>query len=212
GKNDALVTMVEFSDFQCPYCKKVEDSLKKVHDTYGDKVRLVWKHEPLPFHPRAEPAAQLTLEARAEKGEKGFWEAHDKLFESQPKLEDADLDSIAQAMGLNMDKLHDAMKNHKYKKEIDADADLGDDLQASGTPHFFINGRRLVGAQPFEKFQKIIDEEIKHAQDVLAKGTKADKIYDELIKDGKGAPEPEKKQVAPSPSAPSRGKGKVVMQ
>src|SRR5262249_10089272 len=77
GKKDAIVTIIEFSDFQCPYCKRVEDTLKKVRETYADKVRLVWKHEPLPFHPRAEPAAELTLEARAQKGEKGFWDAHD---------------------------------------------------------------------------------------------------------------------------------------
>jgi protein-disulfide isomerase len=214
GPNNALVTIVEFSDFQCPYCKRTEDTLKKIRETYGDKVRFVWKHEPLPFHPRAEPAAEVTLEARAQKGDKGFWAAHDALFDSQPKLEDADLEAAAQKIGLDVGKVKDAIKTHKYKKEIDADAELGDDLQASGTPHFFINGRRLVGAQPFEKFQKIIDDEVKHAQDVLAKGVKQDKLYDELIKDGKGAPEPEKKNVAPSPNAPAKGntKSKVVIQ
>src|SRR6185437_4056732 len=142
---------IEFSDFQCPYCKKVEDSLKKVKADYGDKVRLVWKHEPLPFHPRAEPAAELTQEARAEKGDKGFWDAHDRLFDSQPKLEDADLDKIAADMGLNADKVKSARTEHKYKKDVDADQEVGDYFAASGTPHFFINGRRLVGAQPYDK-------------------------------------------------------------
>jgi protein-disulfide isomerase len=214
GKADAPVTMVEFSDFQCPYCKRVEDSLKKVKETYGDKVRLVWKHEPLPFHPRAEPAAELSLEAKAQKGATGFWAAHDKLFEIQPKLEDSDLEKAAADLGLNVDKVKAAMKDHKYKKEIDADAELGDDVQASGTPHFFINGRRLVGAQPFEKFQKIIDEEIKKFDDQKGKVAAKD-YYDSLMKDAKGAPEPEKKTPPAIPAgAPWKGKSdaKVVIQ
>ena len=134
--------------------------MQKIKETYGDKVRIVWKHEPLPFHPRAEPAAELAIEARAQKGDKGFWDAHDKLFESQPKLDDADLEKVASELGLDMAKVKAAIKDKKYKKDIDADMELGEDVQASGTPHFFVNGRRLVGAQPFEKFQKIIDEEV----------------------------------------------------
>jgi protein-disulfide isomerase len=214
GNPGALVTIVEFSDFQCPYCKRVEPTLKQLKDKYGDKIRFVWKNEPLPFHPRAEPAAELALEARAEKGDKGFWDAHDRLFDSQPKIDDPDLDKIAQDMGLSLDKFHDALKNHKYKSVLDADSDLGDDMQASGTPHFFVNGRRLVGAQPAEKFEKIIDEEIPKAQALLAKGTAPKDLYDTLIKDGKGAPELEKKTVALSPSAPARGNlnSKVVIQ
>ena len=214
GSPNALVTIVEFSDYQCPYCKRVEPTMKQIHDTYGDKVRLVWKNEPLPFHPRAEPAAEVASEARAEKGDKGFWDVHDRLYESQPKLDDPDLDKIAQDAGLNLDKVHAAMKDHKYKSAIDADNDLADDMQASGTPHFFIDGRRLVGAQPFEKFKAIIDEEITKAQGLLAKGTSQKDLYDTMIKDGKGAPEPEKKQVAVSPNAPARGNmnAKVTIQ
>ena len=214
GKADAAVTIAVFSDFQCPYCKRMEPTLAKVRETYGDKVRIVWKHEPLPFHPRAEPAAQLAMEARAQKGDKGFWEAHDKLFESQPKLDDADLEKVAADMGLNVDKVKAAIKEHKYKKEIDADMDLADDVQASGTPHFFINGRRLVGAQPYEKFQKVIDEEVKKFEDQKGKVAAKD-YYDSLMKDAKGAPEPEKKQAPPPPpGAPYKGgaNAKVVIQ
>ena len=99
GNPNALVTIVEFSDFQCPYCKRVEPTLKMLREKYGDKIRLVWKNEPLPFHPRAEPAAELAEEALAEKGNKGFWDAHDRLFDSQPKLDDADLDKIGPTWG-----------------------------------------------------------------------------------------------------------------
>jgi protein-disulfide isomerase len=214
GNPNALVTIIEFSDFQCPYCKRVEPSLKAVREKYGDKVRIVWKNEPLPFHPRAEPAAELAMEGQAEHGMKGFWDLHDRMFDSQPKIEDADLDKIAQEAGLDLAKVKDARTNHKYKSLIDADNDLADDMQASGTPHFFINGRRLVGAQPAEKFNAIIDEEIPKAQALLAKGTPASALYDTLIKDGKGAPEIEKKTVALSPHAPARGNmnAKVVIQ
>jgi protein-disulfide isomerase len=205
GAVNAPVTIVEFSDFQCPYCSRVEPALKQIADKYGDKVRFVWKNEPLPFHPRAEPAAEVALEARAEKGDKGFWDVHDRLFASQPKLEDADLEKVATDAGLSLDKVRDAMKNHKYKTQIDGDADLGDDLQASGTPHFFVNGRRLVGAQPAEKFYEIIDDELKKTAALSAKGISADKMYAELIKDGKGAQELEKKSIPVPPNAPSRG-------
>ncbi|MCA9524217.1 MAG: thioredoxin domain-containing protein, partial [Myxococcales bacterium] len=203
GPKFAPITIIEFSDFQCPYCKRVEPTLKKIRETYGDKVRIVWKHEPLPFHPRAEPAAELSLEARAQKGDPGFWAAHDALFESQPKLEDADLEKIAGDLKLDVAKVKAAMASHKYKKEIDADADVADDFQASGTPHFFVNGRRLVGAQPFEKFKSLIDSELKKAE---ALKVPAKDLYDAIIKDGKGPPEPEMKKAGPPPpGSPFKG-------
>ena len=214
GKVDAPVTIIEFSDFQCPYCKRVGPQMQKIKETYGDKVRVIWKHEPLPFHPRAIPAADLAIEARVQKGDKGFWDAHDKLFESQPKLEDADLEKVAQDLGLDMGKAKAAMKEHKYKKEIDADMELGEDVQASGTPHFFVNGRRLVGAQPFEKFQKIIDEELSKYDAQKGKVAAKD-YYASLMKDAKGATEPEKKVAPPVPAGDAYKGGKdakVVIQ
>jgi protein-disulfide isomerase len=213
GSPNALVTIIEFSDFQCPFCGRVEPTLKSIRDKYGDKVRLVWKNEPLPFHPAAEPAAEAALEVRAEKGDKGFWDVHDKFFADQKILMNGsapNIDAIvktASETGASSEKIKKAISDHLHKKDIDADQDLGEDLQANGTPHFFVNGRRLVGAQPEEKFEKIIDEEIKKAQDLIAKGTKPGEVYDVLVKDGKGAPEPEKKNVPKSlPSNdPARG-------
>ncbi len=179
--------------------------MKQIHDTYGDKVALVWKNEPLSFHPHAEPAAEVAMEALSEKGNKGFWDAHDKLFDSQPKLEDADLASVGQALGLDAKKLDDAMKNHKWKKMIDDDNSLSQSLQASGTPHFFINGRRLVGAQPFEKFKSIIDEEITKASALLAKGTPQKDLYDTLLKAASDGPAMEKKPMPSITGAPWKG-------
>jgi protein-disulfide isomerase len=213
GNSHALVTIVEFSDFQCPFCSRVEPTLKAVRDKYGDKVRLVWKNEPLPFHPAAGSAAEAALEARAEKGDKGFWDVHDKFFANQKDLNNGQAPNpdamikMASETGASADKVKKAIADHTHKKDIDADQDVAEDFQANGTPHFFINGRRLVGAQPEEKFDKMIDEEIKKAQDLVAKGTSPNNIYDALTKDGKGPPEPERKDVPKSlPSNdPARG-------
>ncbi|MCC6646252.1 MAG: thioredoxin domain-containing protein [Polyangiaceae bacterium] len=215
GPATALATIVIFSDYQCPFCKRVEETLKKVREEYKDKVRIVWKDQPLPFHPRAIPAAILAREARAEKGDKGFWAAHAKLFESHPKLEDADLEAVAKDLGLDMAKYKEAQAKGKYKDLIEADQNLADDVNASGTPHFFINGMRLSGAQPFEKFKEVIDAQIKKAEALKAKGVAADKIYDEIMKEGKEPPPPEMKKV-PEASADHPFKGgktaKVVIQ
>ncbi|WP_394825262.1 DsbA family protein [Pendulispora albinea] len=205
GSNQALVTIVEFSDFQCPFCKRGEAILDKVRETYGDKVRVVWKNQPIPTHPRAEPAAQLAFEARAQKGDKGFWDAHHKLFDSAPKLEEADFDRIAKELGLAPEKVKSAIKDHRYKNAIEADQDMADDFQATSTPQFFINGRKIVGAEPYEKFAAIIDDEITKAKGLLAKGTKQTDLYEALTQNGKGAPELEKKAL-PAPShAPVKG-------
>jgi protein-disulfide isomerase len=182
GGAAALVTIVEFSDFQCPYCKLVEPTLKKIREMYGDKVRIVWRDEPLPFHPQAMPAAELAREARAEKGDAGFWAAHDAIFDSQPKLADDDLASVARVLGLNAARVKRAIADRRYEAQIKADVDLSAAVGASGTPHFFINGRRLVGAQPLKRFEEVIDEEVRHAEGLLAKGTARKALYDTMMK------------------------------
>ena len=214
GPKNAPVTIVAFSDFQCPFCKRAEDTLKKVMLAHPADVRIVWKNEPLPFHPRAEPAAELAYEALAQKGDTGFWAAHDKIFDSQPKLEDADLDAVARALGLNLEKVHSAIKTHKYKASFEADSALADDFDAVGTPHFFINGKRLAGAQPLEKFEQVIADELVRARAEQAKGTAPAALYEALVKGGSGPTEPEKKSVALAANAPSRGNSaaKVTIQ
>lgn len=214
GKNTALVTLVLFTDFQCPFCIRVTPTLEQLAKDYGDKLRIVYKNAPLPFHPRAEPAAELALEARAQKGDAGFWKAHDLLFAANGKLDDADLEQIAKDAGLDAKKVMAAITSKKYASRIEQDQALADDVEASGTPHFFINGHRLVGAQPIEKFKEVIDAEIVVAEAAVKKGTSAAKLYDTLIKDGK-VQTPEKKTVpTPTKDNPSRGpaNAKVVIQ
>jgi len=215
GPKDALVTLVIFSDFQCPFCKRVEDTLKQVADAYGNDVRFVWKDNPLPFHPRAKPSATLARMAFKQKGDKGFWDAHDQLFASNPKLEDEDLKGIAEKVGLNWDDVKKAIDTNKYADKFDASIDLASDLQARGTPHFFINGVRLSGAQPLENFKKAIDEQMTKAKAIVARGVSRAKVYDEIMKEGKEPPPPEKKEIAaPDATDPAKGgpNAKVVIQ
>jgi protein-disulfide isomerase len=178
-------------------------------------VRIVWKDNPLPFHPRAKPASTLARVAYKTKGDKGFWDAHKALFESQADLEDTGLEKVSGQVGVPWATVKQAIAEEKYKDKISESMDLAMELQARGTPHFFVNGRRLSGAQPFEKFKTIIDEEIKKAKALVDKGVPRSKVYDELMKDAKGPPPPEKKDVpAPTKDNPWKGNptAKVVIQ
>ncbi|MFT3767229.1 MAG: thioredoxin domain-containing protein [Minicystis sp.] len=215
GKSTALVTIVEFADFQCPFCVRVEATLQQIEQHYGDKVRLVWKHNPLPFHPRAEPAAELAIEARAVKGDAAFWQIHRALFADPQHLDDQSLEAVARSIGLDGPRTMRAVLAHKHQAEIEVDADLSDDLRAGGTPHFFINGRRLVGAQPFEKFKALIDEELAKAEAVVRSGVAPAKVYEHLQASASPPAALEKKNIpAPTAESPSRGpaNAKVVVQ
>jgi protein-disulfide isomerase len=208
GPTSAPVTLVVFSEFQCPFCSRLVPTLEQLRQHYGDKLRIVFKHNPLPFHTRAEPAAELALEALARRGEAGFWKAHDLLFERQRSLEDADLAQIAAEIGLEPNAAMKAVRDRKHRATIESDQDLADEVQAAGTPHSFVNGRRLAGAHPFEKFREIVDEEIAHAREVRARGIRPERVYEEIIKDGRGAPAPEKTTAplrAPGVDNPTRG-------
>ena len=194
GSPGALVTLVEFADYECPFCVRAEATLKALRDEYGDKLRVVFKDAPLAFHPRAEPAAEAALEVRAERGDTAFWAMHDELLGgSAYDLGDDALVQRATRLGARADAVRAAIASHAHRKHIEEDADLAEDFEANGTPHFFINGRRLAGAQPKEKFEEIIDEEVKRAQGVMAGGARPEALYDALLRDGQGPPEPEKK-------------------
>ncbi len=215
GPRDALVTIIEFSDFQCPFCKRVEATLGRVLSEHPGDVRLVWKDNPLAFHPRARPAAHFARFAAATQGEPGFWAAHDALFESAPKLEDADLQTIAQKLLLDWNRASLAMRKERFNKGIQADIDLADDFKAQGTPMFFVNGRRLNGAQPYEKFEELVQETKAAAEALVASGVARANVYEALTKNGKGPILPERKQVPPPDAqTPSRGnaRAKVVIQ
>jgi protein-disulfide isomerase len=157
GPGNAQVQIIEFSDFECPFCFRVNPTVAQVLTTYGDRVRLVYRHLPLPNHPNARPAA----EASACANEQGrFWDYHDRLFANQSKLTGPELKQHAADLGLDAAKFNACVDSRKFQKDVDADLDTAQLLGVSGTPHFFINGRPLSGAQPFENFKAIIDEEL----------------------------------------------------
>jgi protein-disulfide isomerase len=208
GPATALVTVVEFADYQCGFCIRAEPVLGELRASYGDKVRFVYRNEPLPSHDRAEPAAEAALEVRAAKGDAAFWGMHDALLDGSADrdLGDDALVRLAETFGARPDKVRAAIARHTHALEIDADEDAADDFQVDATPHFFINGRRLVGAQPKEAFAAIIDEEIAKAQALLAAGTKPAGVYDAMIKGGVSPPEPARVDLKALPSgSPSRG-------
>src|SRR5258707_648707 len=149
GGEKAKITIVEYSDFQCPFCSRVEPTVDQIMKAYGKDVRVAWKNNPLPFHQNAGPAAQLAS-AAAEKGK--FWEMHDKLFANQQQLDRPSLEKYAKEVGLDDGKIKEALDQNKYAAQIKADQDEAAKFGARGTPAFFINGRPLSGAQPFDAF------------------------------------------------------------
>ncbi|MBN1655436.1 MAG: thioredoxin domain-containing protein [Deltaproteobacteria bacterium] len=186
GPKDALVTLVVFSDFQCPFSNRVNPTIKQIMDTYGKDVRVVYKHNALPFHKDAPLAAEAAQEAGAQ-GK--FWEMHDKMFENQRTLSQADLEKYAQEIGLNMARFKKALSDHLHKADVEQDGKLAASLGARGTPSFFINGRSLRGAQPFPSFQRVIDEELVKAKQFVAKGTPRSQVYEKIIANGATSPQ-----------------------
>jgi protein-disulfide isomerase len=203
GPADALVTIVEFFDYQCPFCRRVDGTMTELKKLYPKDVRVVLRQNPLPFHPRAVPAANFALEARAEKGDAAFLEANRRLLEGS--LEEADLVQLGHELKLNDKRVHDAITGPAFAA-VEADMDLADDLKARGTPHFFINGQRLSGAQPLENFVAAVEAQLKIANALVAAGTPRAGVYEEIMKQGKDADPPEKKQM-PAISAENPSKG-----
>jgi protein-disulfide isomerase len=157
GSTDAEVEIVEFSDFQCPFCSRVWPTLQQVREEYGDDVRIVFKHLPLRIHPKA-PAAHAAAEAAHRQGK--FWEMHDAIFANPRELSPEQFEKYAQEIGLDVAKFKTDVASPDVKARVDADQSEAAKLGVSGTPSFFINGRYLSGAQPFEEFKKRIDEEL----------------------------------------------------
>jgi len=187
GPADALVTIVESSDFECPFCKRAAPTLKQIEEAYRGKVRFVFKHNPLPFHAKALPAAIAAEEARAQGGDARFWAMHDALF-AAPSLEPAAIEKAAADAGVAPGKVRDAIAQNRHKDRIERDQRLVQSVGATGTPSFFVNGRKLAGAQPFEAFKAIIDEELGKAEALVAAGTPAAQVYAKTMERAATAP------------------------
>jgi protein-disulfide isomerase len=201
GSPDAPVTIVEFADFQCSPCGQVEPTLKALRGKYGNKIRIVWKHELSSSPLAAEAAAEAALEVRAEKGDDAFWVVHDAFFARQEALAAGTtpnisaIVNIAREAGATSDKIKGAITGRAHAADIETDLDLGEDLDNKGALHFFVNGRRLEGAPPQERFEKMIDEELQRAEILMARGVRPSDVYDELVRNGRGPWPPELKDV-----------------
>jgi protein-disulfide isomerase len=184
GPRDALVTVVMFSDFQCPFCSRVEPTLTRLLDTYGRDLRVVWMNNPLGFHPSALPAAIAALEAFEQGGDRFFWALHERLFAEQHDLSRTTIERLAQEVGLDMAKLRAALDQGEHQDTIRAQQELANSLGATGTPTFFINGRNLRGAQPYETFAALVEEELAKARALVSRGTPRARVYNETIQHG----------------------------
>lgn len=159
GPEDAPVVMVEFSDFQCPFCGRFhQETYPRIREVYGDRIRFVYRDLPLPqIHPDAIRAAQAA-ECADEQG--AFWDYHDLIFSNQQDLSRTALGGFAAQLELDIEGFNECLDSGRYEQEVASDMQAADSYGIRGTPTFFINGRPIVGAQPFEVFAAAIDEEL----------------------------------------------------
>ncbi len=154
GPPDAKVTLVEFSDFECPYCSRAGAVTKQIKEKYGNKVRFVFRQFPLSFHQSAQGAAEASLAAHAQ-GK--FWEMHDKMFENQRSLDRASLEGYAKDLKLDVAKFKAALDTKQNEERVKADIALGGEVAVQGTPTLFINGKRVNNPTDFGEVSKAID-------------------------------------------------------
>ena len=171
GVPTAAVTIIEFSDFQCPYCQAVEPTLKQVLSQYGDRVSFAYRDFPLtPIHPQAQIAAEAS---RCAGEQEKYWDYHDALFANQSLLQQADLVRSAARLGLDEKKFETCLTSRKFQSAVQADYQAGLKGGVTGTPAFFINGTLLSGNQPLAEFARVIDDELNalQSQSQAAKST-----------------------------------------
>lgn len=178
GPETAPVTIVEFADFECGFCVRGHETLEKLRRRYGDKVRVVFKHFPLPFHSHAFLAARAALAAHAE-GK--FWEFHDRLYKAQARFDEDTLIQIAKDLRLDLKKFKQRLHSADADPQIVADQDIGAALGVRGTPAYFVNGRAVDGAVPELEFRLVVQEEMARAEALLREGVPPAALYNRLV-------------------------------
>jgi len=155
GDVNAPITIVEFSDFQCPYCSRFHDTMNEVMENYPNEVKWVYKHFPLDsIHPTAREAAEAS-ECAGEQNK--FWEYNDELFDNQSKIRSSYFPKVAESVGLNLEQFNQCLDSGKYADKVEEDYQEGIELGVRGTPGGFINGEEIGGAQPYSVLSEIID-------------------------------------------------------
>jgi protein-disulfide isomerase len=158
GPADAPVTIIEYTDFQCPYCARGAQTLDTVQKRYPDKVRVVFKNLPLKMHAQAEPAAKAALAAHKQ-GK--FWEYHDLLFQNSSSLKDETYTKLAADLGLDVEQFNRDMASEEIAAQLKSDMDQAKALRFNGTPRFLVNGVQIKGAYPPDHFAMVIDRLLK---------------------------------------------------
>jgi protein-disulfide isomerase len=158
GPENAKVTLIEFSDFQCPFCSRGANAVTEIKKKYAGKIRVVFRQFPLSFHDKAHLAAEAAMAAHAQ-GK--FWEFHDKLFANQNALDRPNLEKYAGEVGLKVDVFKKALDDKTYAPPVDADMKLGGEVGVQGTPSMFLNGKKVQNATDVEALSKMIDEALK---------------------------------------------------
>ncbi len=158
GPHDAPVVIIEFSDFECPFCGRVAPVLDEIVQAYPNQIRHVFKHSPLPSHSRAPLAHEATLAAGAQ-GK--FWEMHDLLFTNQQRLDADDLVRYAKQLGLDLKAFNHALRSRRYRAVVEQDLTEARGLGVDATPTFFVNGQKLIGARPLADFKKVVETQLK---------------------------------------------------
>lgn len=179
GKADAPVTIVAFSDFECPFCARGHRVISRLRARYGDKIRVVYKSNPLPFHSHAFLGARATLAAGAQDR---FWAYHDALYATEAKFDEDKLLAIAKSVGLDMKRFAKDLGSPDFDAAIEDDLALGAMLGVTGTPAYFVNGRPVEGALPELHFRLIVEEELERAEAATARGVKPTELYDALMR------------------------------
>ncbi|NDF14847.1 DsbA family protein [bacterium] len=148
-----------FSDFQCPFCSRAAKTVSEIKKKYGNKVKLVFKHFPLPMHQQAGPASEASM-CVFEQNKDKFWKFHDMAFEKQSSLDNDSLVKYAKAVGADEKKFKECFEGKKFSEAVKADLAYGEKLGVRSTPTFFVNGQLLSGALPIDQFSEVIDEEL----------------------------------------------------
>jgi predicted DsbA family dithiol-disulfide isomerase len=203
GPADALVTIVEMTDFQCPYCARGAATMTALRQRFPDDVRIVVRQRPLPFHENARPAATAALEARAQHGDAGFFRMAALLFANQRGLGRATLERLAVLEGLDLPRFRHALDTNAYDAVLARDMALGDRMGAEGTPTFYVNGELMVGAQPLASFVHAVDRARTRAQAALDAGASREHLYEAMLAHAQDPGPIPVEPTRPPPPAPS---------
>ena len=182
GPENAPITIVLFSDMQCPFCARVMPTLERVLAHYGDRVRLFWAHLPLPMHPQADVAARVSVAVFEAAGDAAFFQFLDALTSDLGDFSDARIEALAVGAGADPDAVVEAIEEYRFDEVVMYDRRVASAIGVRGTPFMLVNGRAIAGAQPFDAFVELIDDELRVVRELHAAGVPSGREYETLVR------------------------------